>query len=112
MNIRLLPSLRRKIFLLCEVLLIVSAVFGCSQPVNQEQGGAERLPTRPEEVPRISAEELQQKLQSGENFIIVDTRSRSDYYESHIQGAISVPVSLIENEVWQPPPGTEEIFFY
>ena len=105
--------IKRKIFILSKVWLIVlTAALGCTQPGNQEKGGAESLSTKPEDVSRISVEELQQKLQNGGGVIIVDTRSRSDYDESHIQGAISAPVSLIENGAWQPTSGTEEIVFY
>lgn len=47
------------------------------------------------EVPRITAEELKQRLDDGEDILILDTRIGSRQYElSHIPGAIKKPRSL------------------
>ena len=69
------------------------------------------LPTSPDEVPRISIEELLQKMESGANILIVDTRSESEYLSGHIKGAVSVPFTTISLEEWQPP-HDEEIVLY
>jgi rhodanese-related sulfurtransferase len=47
------------------------------------------------EVPRISAEEVKTKLDGGINLVIIDSRSKSSYDQSHIKGAISIPMSTM-----------------
>ena len=45
------------------------------------------------EVPRISVEEVKAKLDAGANIVIVDSRSKTSYDQSHIVGAISIPLT-------------------
>ncbi len=45
------------------------------------------------EVPRISVEEVKAKLDAGSNIVIIDSRSENAYNESHIVGAISMPLA-------------------
>lgn len=51
-----------------------------------------------QEVSRISVEEVKTKLDAGIRIIIIDVRSRTEYQESHIAGALSTPTieDLIE----------------
>jgi Rhodanese-like domain len=46
-------------------------------------------------MPRISAEELKRLVGTGQA-VIVDVRSPEDYQRAHIQGAINLPVQVIE----------------
>ena len=50
------------------------------------------------EVPRITVEELKERLDKGEEIVVGDTRPASVYDIKHIPGAISVPASAIYNE--------------
>ncbi len=43
------------------------------------------------EVLRISVQEVKAKLDAGANIVIVDSRSKTEYDQSHIVGAISLP---------------------
>ncbi len=61
--------------------------------VASESSSETQAPTQKSEVPRISAEELKERLDNGETIVIGDTRSIFAYNDSHIAGAISVPVS-------------------
>lgn len=47
------------------------------------------------EVPRISAEEVKAKLDGGINLVVIDSRSKSSYDQSHIKRAISIPMSTM-----------------
>ncbi len=47
------------------------------------------------EIPRISAEEVKAKSDAGVNLVIIDSRSETSYAQSHITGAISIPVSIM-----------------
>ena len=69
------------------------------------------IPAEPDEVPRISKEDLLQMVENGENILIVDTRSREDYDLGHIQGAVSAPLETIGTREWQPPPDKDLILY-
>ena len=47
------------------------------------------------EIQRISAEEVKTKLDAGINLVIIDSRSETSYAQSHIAGAISIPLSTM-----------------
>ena len=42
-------------------------------------------------VPRISMEQLKEKLATGVDLVIVDVRSKEAFDEGHIAGAVSIP---------------------
>jgi outer membrane lipoprotein SlyB len=54
-----------------------------TQAVTEDQGPAERG-----DVPRITSEELNERLDDGEEIVVVDTRTSSSYNTGHIVGAI------------------------
>jgi rhodanese-related sulfurtransferase len=54
-------------------------------------------------VPRISPEELKERLDSGEDILIVDVRSAGAYESRHIAGAISVPSHEVESRLDEFP---------
>jgi hypothetical protein len=53
------------------------------------------LPQTDADVPRVSVEEAAAAIQSGEA-IVVDVRSAQAYQQSHIPGAVSIPLFDIE----------------
>ncbi|MCP4607104.1 MAG: rhodanese-like domain-containing protein [Planctomycetes bacterium] len=57
-------------------------------PATTELPPSDYLP----EVPRISIHEVKAKLDAGANILIVDSRHDHSYDESHIAGAISIPL--------------------
>ena len=69
------------------------------------------IPAEPDEVPRISKEDLLQMVENGENILIVDARSKEEYDLGHIQGAVSAPLATIGTREWQPPPDKELILY-
>jgi rhodanese-related sulfurtransferase len=42
------------------------------------------------EIPRISVEDLKQKIDKGEDFVVVDVRDGGSYAAGHIKGAINI----------------------
>jgi rhodanese-related sulfurtransferase len=58
-------------------------------------------PTSPDEVPRISLQELKALMDSGADMVILDCQPRSVYEQGHIKGAISLP--------WAPELDEEDI---
>ncbi|MFC1988616.1 rhodanese-like domain-containing protein [Chloroflexota bacterium] len=86
------------------VLLTLTILSACAPaPYNP--------PSSPEEVPRISKEELLQKIESGADILIVDMRSEAEYLSGHIKGAFFIPFSTIVMEEWQPHDNKEIILY-
>jgi hypothetical protein len=72
-------------------------------------------PSPSESIPRISVDELLQKIQSNADILIVDSRAdvTLEFNYGHIKGAIPVPLSQITSGQWQPPADkNKEIIFY
>lgn len=69
----------KKIFLIFTMILLVSM----SMPHAARAQGAQ--------FPVISADELKAELDAGHRLFLVDSRSRDEYTQGHIPGALSVP---------------------
>lgn len=68
-----------------------------------------------ERVPRITLDELLQKINSHADIVIVDSRIDVEklFDAGHIIGAIPVPLSTITEGQWLPPADqNQEIIFY
>ena len=68
-----------------------------------------------ERVPRITIDELLQKIESQADILIVDSRIdvADQFAAGHIKGAIPVPLSTIMEGQWLPPADqNQEIIFY
>jgi hypothetical protein len=62
-------------------------------------------------VPRITIDELLQKMTDNSDILIVDTRHADQYEVEHIKGAISVPLDTIIAGDWVPPADKEIILY-
>ena len=60
------------------------------------------LPQSDAEVPRISVEEARLAFESGDA-IMVDVRAPESFEDSHIAGAVSVPLGAIERDLASLP---------
>jgi len=49
------------------------------------------LAMTPEQIPRITAAELKSKVDARLSLVVVDVRSKEEYEQSHIAGAVSMP---------------------
>jgi hypothetical protein len=63
------------------------------------------------EIPRISVEGLNEKINTNSNILIIDTRSEKAYDKSHIIGAISMTLADME-EPYIDLDGYDEIVTY
>jgi len=70
------------------------------EPVFIQPSG--NLPRTDADVPRISLEEARAAFESGAA-IIVDVRSPRAFEESHVAGASSVPLGMIERDLASVP---------
>ena len=69
------------------------------------------VPDSGSDVPRISLEQLKEKLDAGADIVIVDVRSKGDFDEGHITGAVSIPWEEIEDRYTELPRDKEIITY-
>jgi rhodanese-related sulfurtransferase len=62
-------------------------------------------------VPRITTQELKEKLDANEDVIVVDARSRTEYDSVHIPGALSIPLAEIEERHGELPQEGEIVLY-
>jgi hypothetical protein len=121
-------TIRSKILWLCVLALTAAAIplafMACiSTTVSDNQAVPDAVPqvdappsTEPsasllERIPRITIDELLQKIADNSNILIVDTRHAEEYEVDHIKGAISVPLDTILAGEWTPPADKEIILY-
>jgi hypothetical protein len=83
-------------------LLVVLAGCGTSTP---------QTPQNEAEVPRISPAQLKERLDGGEDVLVVDARSADQYAAHHIPGSISVPLPQVEARLGEFPRDKEVVFY-
>ncbi|MGE0406445.1 MAG: rhodanese-like domain-containing protein [Candidatus Korobacteraceae bacterium] len=57
-------------------------------------------------VRETTADEVKQKLDLGEKFLLVDVREESEYAKDHLPGAVHMGRGIIERDVEQKVPDT------
>jgi phage shock protein E len=77
------------------------SVISTLEPPKPQQG-QNNLPLTEADVPRVPVEDAKSALDNGDA-VIVDVRSADAYAEGHITGAISIPLSDIENDIANVP---------
>ena len=118
-----------KIVTVCILVIVISALLiSCStaaespaptavptsspEPSTDTENSSEgKVPKGAIQVPRISAQELKERLDSGEAIVIADSRSANAYEIRHIAGAISVPESEVESHLDELPLDQEIVFY-
>lgn len=78
-------------------LLALSALLAACGSSDTE----EPPPTELSEIPRISVDDLKEKIDGGESIVLIDTRGASSYDVRHIPGAITEPASYEEYSLEQ-----------
>ena len=93
------------------MLLALAACISSTTPVNEQVEEPTAKPAPSELVPRITIEELLQKMESEADILIVDNRYKEQYDVDHIKGAVSAPLSTIIEGGWLPPSDKEVILY-
>ncbi len=65
-----------------------------------------------EEVATISREELREKIEDGNDFTLVDTLDEDLYQQSHLPGAINLPLEEVDKAEEALPDKDAEIVVY
>lgn len=82
---------------------------GGLQPVPTAQALSTQSIPYPE-VPRISVEETQTKLQQGQA-LLLDVRSRAAYDKEHALGAVSIPEAEVDSRLSELSPGKDLVLY-
>jgi 3-mercaptopyruvate sulfurtransferase SseA len=94
---------------LLRIVLLLAAI---SLLASCGGAGVAATPTGTPEAPLISVDDLRAELDAGSNIAIVDSRSESYYEESHIPGAISVPLrDMLDKDLNPLPPEEIDLLF-
>jgi rhodanese-related sulfurtransferase/DNA-binding transcriptional ArsR family regulator len=59
----------------------------------------------------ISSQQLQQRLDSGDDIVVIDVRTRVEYDAGHIPGAVSVPLDELTGRLDELPPEAEIVAY-
>jgi 3-mercaptopyruvate sulfurtransferase SseA len=62
-------------------------------------------------VPRMAPSVLKQRLDAGEEVLVVDARSAGSYEARHIRGAISIPLDELESRMDELARDQEIVFY-
>jgi rhodanese-related sulfurtransferase len=65
------------------------------------------------EIPPIGRDELRAKMESGEEFVLVDALAPMSYARSHLPGAINLPLEWVDERAPRriPEPDTEIVVY-
>ena len=63
------------------------------------------------EVQRISIEEAKKNLDTNQSIVLLDVRTKQEYEEGHIEGALHVPVNKLEYEIEDLIPDKEQTIY-
>jgi hypothetical protein len=72
----------------------------------------QKLAKLPEGTSEISIEELKATIDKGENFLLVDSRPGARYSESHLPGAISIPVCEMQELLQNLPTDKNKLLVF
>jgi len=111
-----MPHTWRRTWLLGFVVLLGLALVSCGGPTSTlppPHGNAAtfKTETNPDDVLRVTPQDLYARLVAGEDIVIVDARGDAAYAEEHISGALSIPLARIETH-FQELPRDRDVAFY
>jgi len=87
----------------CPVVFLAFMILAWQEPISPHNEGIrieppvkEMCTTSPEgsthkEIPRITIEELKQKMDDGDDILVLDAQPKAIYDKGHIKGALSLP---------------------
>jgi hypothetical protein len=75
-------------------------------------GGLTVSSTPPPGWTAIKPEELKQKIESGADILIIDVRTKEQYAQGHVKGAISLPTADLQQQYKDVVPHDKEVVLY
>jgi 3-mercaptopyruvate sulfurtransferase SseA len=96
------------VYALLALLLLAAA---CQNAIASQANSASPVPATAADVPRMRVVELKALLDAGEEVIVADARSATSYEESHIAGAISLPMLKVDEQYKELPKDAKIVFY-
>jgi len=81
-------------------------------PAASTPGGLTVSSTPPPGWTAIKPEELKQKIESKANILIIDVRTKEQYAQGHVKGAIFLPLGDLEQRYKDVVPHDKEVVLY
>jgi 3-mercaptopyruvate sulfurtransferase SseA len=69
------------------------------------------VPRTLDQVPRMAPSVVKERLDTGDDILVVDARSTTQYQQSHIPGAISVPLDQVASRLDELPQDQDIVFY-
>ena len=96
----------KKVYMGILVLLAVISMVGCGKTESEEQKVEQKYQS-------VSMGELEELLNTEENYILVDVRTEEEFAQGHIPGAICIPNETIgDNAISELPDEEQTVFVY
>jgi rhodanese-related sulfurtransferase len=102
------------------LLLIAVVLMASCRGIHED--AADMAACYKSEVTEITVEQLKQKVEKTEDFLLIDVRQPSDYYTANIPGSVTIPKGILEFKIgsedfWMdqymyPPEKDTEIVLY
>ena len=70
---------------------------------NISLAGCKTQESKPASITNVTAGQVYKMLSSGEDYFILDVRSKEEFDSGHIEGAYLIPVSELENRLAELP---------
>ena len=100
-----------KYFIVVGIVILVIAMFIVI--TNRDKTGRDRSSETRASYKSITDDEAKKELEKDSNIILLDVRTKEEYDEKHIKGAILIPSAELENKVTTEIPDKEhKIFVY
>ena len=91
-------------------LLALLLLAGCQSAAASQASNISAVGTAAD-VPRMRVKELKALLDAGEEVIVADSRSLASYEESHIIGAISMPLLEVDKRYNELPQDAKIVIY-
>jgi len=96
-------------------LIIITIISMCSFVIGSCKVVKEEALTKEDEIlakiTLISVEEVFEIIEDNEDYIILDVRTKEEYYEGHIWGVVLIPVDELERRLGEIPEGKPIIVY-
>jgi rhodanese-related sulfurtransferase len=109
----------RRIIIKTLTMLVIIAITSCNAIYENGEEMAESIESI---IMEISVNDLNAKIDNGEDFLLIDVRQKNEYQNASIPGALNIPRGLLEfkirdNDFWEEefmytPEDDDEIVVY
>lgn len=60
-------------------------------------------------INRISVEQVKADLEAGKDFVLLDVRTKEEFREGHIEGAVNIPLPTLAYEIENEVPEKDQV---